>query len=207
MTEAISYQPPAVSHQLDLQRISVKILTDAPPDLNLDPFLSIFSRWRTETEHPARWMDLADYAHMPRGPGIVLIGHMCNFSFDLGSAAPGILYVTKKGLEGALEDRIRSVLRDCFAMSRRLVAEQEFPTGVHLLPGSLKLAFNDRLETPNSEPTDRLLRPVIAAVLDDLLGAGAYEMRRQPDPGKRYGFSVHSPSAPALEDLISRLRS
>src|SRR5262249_37485037 len=80
---------PAISDRLDLQKIAVKILSNAPATVSLDPFIAIFGRWRTETDHPAQWLDLADYAHMPRGPGIVLVGRNANFSFDLGSAAPG----------------------------------------------------------------------------------------------------------------------
>ncbi len=176
----------------DLQKISVKILSDAPATINLDPFLAIFSRWRTDAADPARWVDLADYAHMPHGPGIVLIGHVCNFSFDLGAPAPGILYNRKQGLEGSNEDRIESVLRAAVEMSGRLLAEPEFPAGVHLKAGSLEIRFPDRLETPNTDATDRLLGPALAAVLDHLLGQGAYQAHRQPDRGQLYGFSIET---------------
>ncbi|MBI4460417.1 MAG: hypothetical protein HY648_10215, partial [Acidobacteria bacterium] len=66
----------------NLQRIQIKILSGAPAGLSLDPFIEIFGRWRKES-HPAEWVDLADYAHVPRGPGIVLIGQRCNFSVDM----------------------------------------------------------------------------------------------------------------------------
>lgn len=191
---------------LPLQKIGVKILADAPAALRLDPILAIFGRWRADTSYPAEWVDLADYAHMAGGAGIVLVGKAANFSFDMGGAGPGILYVTKKGLHGALEDRLCTALRNGFELTAALVAEPEFPLDVHLRSGSLDLSFNDRLETPNVESTDRLLRPVVARVLDGLLGPDAYELKRQPDPGKLYGFSIHAPSAPDLAVLLARLR-
>ncbi len=189
----------------DLQRVAVKMLTDAPLDLNLNPFLSIFGRWRTEKEHPGVWVDLADYAHMPRGPGIVLIGKNCNFSFDMGGAAPGPLYVSKQGLEGTPEDRLASVLRSCFELTRRLLAEAEFPASVHLRTGSLELTFNDRLETPNDAATDHTLRPVVLTTLDRLLGAGGYHLALEPDSNRRYGFSIQARGSDPLETLLSRL--
>lgn len=192
---------------IDLQRISVKILTDALPILKLDSFLNIFGRWRTDAAHPAQWVDLADYAHMPNGPGIVLVGKLCNFSFDLGAGAPGLLYAGKKGLAGTTEDRLKAVLLAGFRMSQRLVAEEEFPAGIHLLPGSLELIFNDRLETPNNAATDRLLRPAVRAVLDRLCGPGAYQLTPQPDPGRRYGFTVMAPKPATVETAIARLES
>ena len=188
-----------------VQRIAVKILSDAPATISLDPFLSIFSRWRTDAEDPARWVDLADYAHMPRGPGIVLIGHVCNFSFDLGAPAPGLLYSRKQELYGSNEDRLHSVLRAAAEMSRRLLGEPEFPAGIHVRPGSLEIRFQDRLETPNNDSADRLLRPAVNAVFDRLLGRGAYQARREPDPGKLYGFSIESAAPLTLDSLVARL--
>ena len=190
----------------EIQKVSVKILSNAPPTLDLDPLLSVFARWRTESAHPAQWVDLADYAHMARGAGIVLIGHLCNFAFDMGSPSPGILYARKKGLDGAVEDRLLTVFHDCFEMAQRLRAEPEFPAGVGLETGRLELAFNDRLETHNTERTDELLRSSVKAALDRLFGSGGYELHRQSDPAKLYGFSVRAPGAADLPDLIGRLK-
>jgi hypothetical protein len=205
MTEATHHAARPAGHAPDIQKIRVKILTDAPPTLNLDPFLSIFGRWRTETEHPAQWVDLADYAHMSRGPGIVLIGHQCNFSFDLGGTSPGILYVSKRGLDGPAEDRLRRVLCNALDLSRRLLAEPEFPPEVRIHSGSLELKFNDRLETPNTDETDRLLRPVVLAVLNRLWPCCGYELLPARDPASLYGFSVRSAQNEPLEQLAARL--
>ena len=191
--------------ELDLQRVCLKILTDAPISQKLDPFLSIFGRWRTDAADPAQWVDLADYAHMARGPGIVLIGHRCNFSFDLGTAAPGILYCSKQGLEGSLEARLAAVFRHCYALAGRLAAEPEFPAGVHLRTGVLELVFNDRLETPNNGAVSAVLRPAVAKVLDKLFGPGAYRLTPDADPARRLGFAIESREAATLEVLSGRL--
>ena len=190
---------------LDLQRVCLKILTDAPVSQKLDPFLAIFGRWRTDAADPAQWVDLADYAHMARGPGIVLIGHRCNFSFDLGTAAPGVLYCSKQGLAGSLEARLTAVFQHSFALAGRLVAEPEFPAGVHLRTGALELVFNDRLETPNNGAVNAVLRPAVATVLDKLFGPGAYRLTPGADPARRLGFAIESPDAVALEVLSRRL--
>jgi len=183
---------------MEFQKVSLKILSDAPVTLNLDPFLQIFARWRVQD-----WVDLADYAHMTRGPGIVLVGHRANFSFDMGTSAPGVLYLSKKDLEGTAEGRLRAVFRECFALTQRLLAEPEFPAQVQLRTGSLELAFNDRLETPHTEATDRALRPAVEAVFDQLFGARAYRLTPEPDVSRRYGFTIEARSAPSLEALTA----
>ncbi len=169
---------------LDLQRIGLKIFADPPAQLSLNPFLAIFGRWRAEASHPAQWVDLADYAHMPQGPGIMLIGKLANFSFDLAQPGPGALYVSKKDLSGSYEDRLRRVMREGFELAARLAAEAEFPTGVRLKRQQLELFFNDRLETPNTDATDGELGPAVGRVFEE------YEITREPDAGRRYGFLI-----------------
>ena len=189
----------------DLQRIQIKFLTNAPRDLNLEPFVAIFGRWRADQKHPADWVDLADYAHVPGGASIVLAGKNANFAFDMSPPAPGILYVARKGLNGTPAERIALALRSSIDMSRRLVAEPDFPKGVHLLIGAMELSFPDRLETPNTSATDQELRPVIEQILHKALGSGGYDLTWQADPRLAYGVSVRSKNKEPLEALLQRL--
>ena len=197
---------------IDLQRIHVRILTDAPADLNLNPFLDIFGRWRGEKDHPAGWVDLADYAHVPRGMGIVLVGFQANFAFDMtdddGRSAPGILYAAKKGLAGTYVKRIASVLKSCLELSQRLIAEEEFPPGVHLRTDALEIRFADRLVTPNTKETYEELCPAVLKVLDRLFGtstSGCYNLVPGSDLAQVLGCSVRAKKSEPLETLQKRL--
>jgi len=184
----------------DLQRIQIKIAADAPAGLSLDPFLLIFGRWRKE-KHPADWVDLADYAHLPRGPGIVLVGQRCNVAFDLADPGPGILYTAKKGLAGSHAERLGAAFEWCLDLSKRLTGEPEFPKDVRLRTGSLELRFNDRLETPATPETDAELRPAVEQVLNKLFGPGGYALRRLAD-NAIYGFIVQARKVESLDALL-----
>lgn len=187
----------------DLQRIQIKIAAAAPVGLRLEPFIEIFARWRKEP-HPAEWVDLADYAHLPRGPGIVLVGQRCNVAFDLADPGPGILYTAKKGLIGSHTERLGAAIEWCLEFSKRLIAEPEFPKDVRLRTDSLELRFNDRLETPNTLETDAELRPAIEQVLDSLYGPGGYDLRPFGNRADFYGFSVRAKKAEPLDALLAR---
>ena len=190
---------------MDLQRIHIKILTDAPASLNLEPFLAIFARWGADKNHPAGWVDVADYAHVPRGAGVLLAGFNTNFSFDMEGPAPGILYVSRKGLKGTNAERIALALRSAVEMSRRLIAEPEFPKDVHVRMGEMELNFPDRLESPNDSATDSALRPAVQQILDRVFGANRYEATLHTDPKQAYGFSVRAKSKEPLETMLQRL--
>ena len=208
MNSANTPPPAKESHLIgNLQRIQIKIPTDAPRDLKLDPLLVIFSRWRKEKEHPAEWVDLADYAHVPRGVGIVLVGQRYNLAFDMADPAPGILYTAKKGLAGSHTERLLTAFQWCLDLAQRLIAEPEFPPGVHLKTDGLTLLFNDRLETPNTPATDLQLRTAVEHVLTALYGQGGYEITPQSDPKQCYGFSARARTIQTLDGLLERARS
>lgn len=189
----------------NLQRIQIKLFSDAPAGLGLEPFIEIFGRWRMEKDHPADWVDLADYAHIPRGPGIVLVGQRCNFAFDLSNPGPGILYAAKKGLGGSPAEKITAAMQGGLEMSQRLLAEPEFPQGIRLRTDRIEIRFNDRLETPNTPATDAELRPAIQQALDRLYGPDQFDLIPQTDTQQCYGFSVKAKTEEPLDRLLARL--
>lgn len=188
----------------DLQRIHLKILVDAPAGLSLDPFLAIFGRWRHDKNHPAEWVDLADYAHMAKGPGVMLGGKQCNFCVSTDDPGLGLLYAGKKDFEGPVENRVLEAFRRCIRLSQALAAEPQFPPEMTLNTQSWELFINDRLQFPNTDATDRLLRTPIQAALDELFGAGDYAMTRDTDNKRRYAFSIRAEKPETLNTLLGR---
>ena len=52
---------------------------------------AVFHQWIRDSVCPEMLIDVADYRHVPAGPGVMLIGHEANYSLDnrenrLGSA-------------------------------------------------------------------------------------------------------------------------
>lgn len=174
-----------------LQRIDVKLLLDAPPDPDLDPFLVIFHRWRQRSDHPADWVDLADYAHMPNGPGVLIAGKRDTFSINLNPPGPGILTSVRRGLEGSVEDRFREAFRRARELNSDLFAEPEFPSEFRVRDGAWEVFLNDRLRFPNSDESDRIVRPGLAAAL----GIPPGSLQRHSIPHARLGYSVRLDSA------------
>ncbi len=169
-----------------LQRIDVKQLLDAPAELTLDPCLVIFDRWRQQTDHPSDWVDLADYAHMSTGPGVLIAGKRDTFSLNLNPPGPGLLTSVRQGLRGSLEDRFREAFRRARALNAAMLSEPEFPSNLRIREGSWEVFVNDRLRYPNSTQSDRLVRPALAAAL----GVDGKSLSRHSDSSGRLGYSV-----------------
>lgn len=188
------------------QRINVKLFVDAPATIDLDPFLSIFARWRQDTTHPSRWVDLADYAHVRKGPGVMIIGKQGHLSLDLADPGPGILYANRSDLDGTLEERLFETFRRSLTLTEALTNEPEFPPGLAPRPGFWELCFNDRLEFPNTDATDLRLRPAIERSINHIFGPD-HSLVREMDPGRRYGFVIHAAGIDDLKALQSKLQS
>ena len=191
---------------MNVQKVTLKLFTDEPSTLDLTPFLSIFARWRLDKSHSAQWIDLADYAHIAKGPGVILVGNQGNLVVDFAEPGAGILWTNKKELDGKIEDRILQVIKRTLTFASLLTSEPEYPTAFKPKPGFWELSFNDRLEAPNNDGIDATLRPHIESAFNFLFGEGKYVLTRQGDPGRRYGFIIHSETVHSLDSLLPKMK-
>ena len=182
----------------DLQKINVKFGIDGPADADWDALLNIFSRWRLEEGEEI--LDLADYSHVPEAPSIILVSKRWQLGVDFSRGTgdsreggwAGLFYASRKGLEGDLGARLRSVLVSALEKFQRLAGEKEFPPGVTILCGELDIAFNDRLLVPNNEPMDALVRPAVEETLGALYGDDGFTVEREDDPGRRLAYCARA---------------
>ena len=170
----------------DLQRVDVKLLLDTPQNPDLDPFLVIFDRWRKREDHASDWVDLADYAHMPTGPGILIAGKRDRFAINLNPPGPGLLTSVRTGLQGGLEDRFREAFRRARALTSAVLTEPEFPSAFQVIEHAWEVCVNDRLQFPNTDESDSVVRPALAAAV----GVEPSSLQRHADPRGRLGYSL-----------------
>ena len=89
-------------------------------------------------------------------------------------------------LEGSLDDRFREAFRRARELNSTLLAEPEFPPEFRVREGAWEVFLNDRLGFPNSDESDTIVRPGLAAAL----GAAPESLKRHSDPHGRLGYSV-----------------
>ncbi|HEX3371272.1 MAG TPA: hypothetical protein VHS08_02075, partial [Candidatus Acidoferrales bacterium] len=84
---------------MQLQHVNVKLLLQNPQGIRLEPLVPVFHSW-IEHQNGELLIDVADYAHVPAGPGVVLIGHEGNYSVDNADDRLGVRYNRKAVLDG-----------------------------------------------------------------------------------------------------------
>lgn len=137
---------------MDAQHIQIKVFADDPAKVKLTDFIPVFHKWIREKVSDELLIDVADYAHVPGGPGVLLIGHEANYSYDVGPGnRPGLLYRRKTKAGGNNVEKIADALAHAFRACERL--ESSGVAGLRFSTKQIELVVNDRLLGPNNDQT------------------------------------------------------
>jgi hypothetical protein len=154
----------ATATTADIVRIGAKLYAENPGVIVPDDYVPLFHGWIQRRVLDGTPIDVADYKHVPDGPGIMLIGHEADRALDFGEGRPGIVYQRKREGEGTLEERFAAAI----AAADRTAADIEADpaaNGVRFSRDEILLRVNDRLRAPNGDTALEELRPAIVAAL------------------------------------------
>ncbi len=137
-----------------VQHINVKIFAEPGTPLP-EEAIPVFHRWIKNSVCAEMLIDVAEYRHVPAGPGTLLIGLEANYSFDNRENRLGLLYNRKAPLDGTFQQRLKQAHEAALIACDRL--EKETP--VRFDRSKLEVFVNDRLLAPNNEDTWKSLEP------------------------------------------------
>lgn len=174
---------------MELQHVNVKIFVDGQFPVDPERFVPVFHRWVQEQAADTVLIDVADYTHVPDGPGVMLIGLEADSSIDNTDGRWGLLYNRKGACDGSNADRIHAALRQAADACLRL--EQEFSAdGLKFSRTEFDVIINDRALAPNTSETWEAARPDLEEALRSALG-NDFSLAPHSDPRSRFGVSVH----------------
>jgi len=192
---------------MDVYRLGIKFFAAEPAAPQVTEFIPIFHTWiQRQIVQEHLLVDVHNYSHIHQGPGILLVAHQGNFSIDMADGRMGLLYYRKQPAAGSLHDRLVTILKSTLQGCSLLEDEPSLRGRFRFRTDDLLIIANDRLNTPNEEPTFLELQPVLSAVFERILdGAGFTLSRSSNDPKERFAVRVQtSPSADA-KTLLARV--
>src|SRR5581483_10654466 len=116
-----------------------------PEAVDLEVLIPIFHNWIQEQPFPEKLLDVADYRHVPEGPGVVLIGYQGDYSVDNTDNRLGIRYNRKAVLDGENDDRLRQAARATLTAAQRLEADSRLNGNLRVNGQEMEISVNDRL--------------------------------------------------------------
>jgi rhodanese-related sulfurtransferase len=189
------------------QRIAVKFFTSPDPSAtpDLTPFTGLFHEFIQKASVEGLLIDVADYAHVPNGPGILLIGHDVDYGLDQVGGLAGLLTVRKQFGVAEFAD----VLDDTLRMALGCVAaiENDGRTGLHFDTGIVEIQLIDRLAAPNTDAAFESACEAAAPVLAKLFGSEAKIERSGGDDSRNMLALRASAAGGDASALLARLDS
>jgi len=191
----------------ELQRIGLKVFASDDSAVRAREFVPIFHRWiQTRALGELLLVDVADYAHVPEGPGAVLVAHEGNFSIDLADERLGLLFYRKTPAPGTLVDRLRRLAHITLQAARLLEQDPALAGRLRFRGEALELFANDRLLAPNDDATRMAFAPALRELLTTLYGAVDCRVETpQRDRRERFALHITAPAAVSVADLLTRL--
>jgi len=191
--------------KMEMQHVNVKLLVRDPGDVDLDPLIPVFHSWIQKQVGEGLLLDVADYRHVPEGPGVVLIGHEGNYSVDNTDDRLGVRYNRKAALDGSNQDRLKQAARAALTACQRLEAESRLGGKLRFDGQEMEIFINDRLLAPNNEATREGFKSDFATFLQQLFRGGKFTTSFSSDTRRLLGVSVKTAEPVRLADLLANL--
>ena len=190
---------------MEVTKIAVKLFA-ARPVPELREFIPVFHRWiQTHAVEDHLLIDVADYAHVVAGPGVVLVASEANFYFDYAANRPGLLYTRKAASPGSFADRLRVAVASCLKAAVLLEQETAFAGRLRFKTDELLIRLNDRLLAPNNDATYAEVKPAVESLAVDLYPGGTFKLERPGTKENLFEVLIRSSTSPTTASLLEGL--
>lgn len=187
-------------------RVGAKIFSGDVEPVELAPFIGAFHGWIQRRALDGLLIDVADYQHVPGGPGVMLIGHEADRALDLGGGGPGMLYQHKRDDDPPeLADGVRRALRQAALAAVAAEEDPALPGLTRFRADRLMVRVVDRSAAPSGPESQAVLDAAVREVLAGIGCADGAELRPDDDPREPVAAFVTLASDPGAAGLAEAL--
>ena len=189
---------------MDAHKLQLKIYATPASAKGFEPetVIPVFHRWIKDHALPELTIDVANYGHVPEGPGVVLIGHGADYFIDEGEGRLGLLHNRKRSGPAAGE-RLSDLARRTLYAATLLEKEPALAGKLAFATNELLFRVNDRLAAPNTDATFAAVKGELEA-LGKQLFAGPFELARVGGPKELFAARFKCAASPPLATLLER---
>jgi hypothetical protein len=196
---------------MDTVKYELKLFLDDAADVELEEFIPVFHDWIQTQQLAELLIDVADYRHVPQGPGIVLVAHDAHYVMDLTDARLGLLYSRRRETYPSrcaiqsVEDRLRSVWHCALTACQRLEAHPVLHGRLQFRGNELLLRCNDRLRAPNTTAAYDELYQYLEPFLATLYPGQRVAVAHIREDTSRLTVAIKVPALLDVDTLLTRL--
>ena len=185
---------------MELQKFGVKLFLETNGSHSSKEFIPVFHTWIQEkVVEDHLLIDVADYSHIPDGPGVMLIAHEGHFSLDQEKCQPGIMYMRRAKMGGDFKERFNQVLSTTIKAANQL-RNNDITNNVDFISNLFRFIANDRLYAENTIDNQNLYKEEIQKLLDQIYPDSIVEYENMSGEKERLAFTIR------LSDEINILK-
>jgi hypothetical protein len=190
---------------MDLHKFGIKFLATDAQGIDILKLIPIYHRWIQHKALDDLLIDVADYSHVPAGPGVMLIAHEGNYALDETGHERGVVYYSKQKLTGELPERLAQVAYKALKATQLMSGDADLEGALRISGTELQFFANDRLAAPNTDAAYEEIEPAFKRFLDRLYDGAPYSLSRGEDPKERLSFRVRVKTNVNVDTLLERL--
>ncbi len=191
---------------MTIERFALKFFARPGAEIDDAIFIDIFHEWIRLRRLSGVLLDVADYRHVPEGPGIMLITHEINFSMDYAGGRFGLFAQRKRGGGLTHQARLLDLVRATAEFGALLEADSRVAGRLSLEAGAFHYLSNDRLALPNSEAGFTAVQPDLVAAAGHVYADQTTTITRiENDPRDRLTILVDSGQSLEMQALLDRV--
>lgn len=190
---------------MQAQQLSVKVFAAEPGKVDQAALIPVFHRWIRDAVMTDQVMiDVADYRHVPEGPGVMIVCHAGHLAMDERGGDVGLEWGRKRDAFVDPREGLEVVTRELLQAAEALEGDAERPVGFR--GDRLEVRLLSRLAGPNTSETLAAFGPALDALSAKLWPGQAVTVAHHADPRSPFEviLSVAEGAASAAE-LAKRL--
>lgn len=177
-----------------LQHVNVKFFLRNAEKIDPGEFLTVFHHWIQQDKLDDLLIDVADYRHVPEGPGVILVAHNAFYSLDNNQGRLGLLFNRRTPVEGDTREVLSQALSSARDFVRLATNEDRLKEKLTLDRRILQISVNDRHFARNTDEMLATLQPDLETALKQTLGDHSYSFQRREDPRCRFTVDITADS-------------
>lgn len=177
-----------------LYRVCVKIYAPEPEGLaggDAATFVPILHEWFREDSLGLVMIDVADYAHAPDSPGIMLVTYETSFALDRSDGAFGLFAQRRTSFDGDATAAVAETIRQALVVAEKLENDHRLTGKLRFDRSRIRVEANDRLRAPNSDAGYEAFSTIVKDAVEELFPGRDLQVERVVnDPRDRLSVLV-----------------
>lgn len=191
---------------LESPEVSVKLFVVDAAGVRLKELIPVFHRWiKEDLLEDELQIDVANYEHVPKGPGVVLICDKAHYYFDVRAGRAGLRYRGRREARATGAEAATRAFRAALHAARLLEADPVLEGRYRFRTDEVEFGIYDRLLAPSDVSTLVAIRPELEEAVRGLYGTDDVAIGLSSGPREPFMVTVTSGASPSVEELLGRL--